>query len=255
MSRSLFDVSDNNRSTLHSTTNANESYNNQIKNERQITRQKLSTTIEKLYELQRQQAAQLTGAHAGARFQYRRPNSTPRSSQRPPQSQEEAHEQRKMKKQFETRTKDKKRSDLRVHYVAFDTDGAPIALVAALAFNELSQPGDGGTNNNGDDDNNNQPAIARLVRALSTNKVLTSASVIVDQLRNAVATKQRRDALLGAIASMRPTPPQSELQELVSSFVVNNGRYPIDDAARLFAKEQLIFTSAGNTLTAKFTVD
>lgn len=253
MATSVFDVKDNNRALLHSTTNANESFNNQLKNEQQIKRLKLSTLIDRLTQQQQLQATQLSGTHTGVRLQYRNAPSTPKSSQRPPQSAQEAQEQRAMAKRLARPRAAGRASGLRLPYVDVRSEGAVMALVAALAFNDLSQHDTtaphNNTENDDDDDNNiNNNAKPRLQTSSTTNAVLTCAMTIVDQLRSRVSTAQRRATLLAAIASWTKTRSldQNQLQQLVFSFVVNNNsRQPVPDGAVLFTKEQLIFSSIG----------
>lgn len=137
----------------------------------------------------------------------------------------------------------------RLPYVDVRTDGAVVALIAALAFNELSQHD---TRITDIDIDNNIVVDTRLHTTSISNAVLTCAATIVDQLRAPVATVQRRATMLDAIASMTTTTTttrgltHTQIQQLVFSFVVNNSsRQPVADGASLFTKEQLIFNSTG----------
>lgn len=80
MAKALFDASGN-RALLFDTTNANESVNNQLKNECGVKRSSLITAIHRINGLQERHAADLLGVRSGVRTQYA-VSTPPRSSLR-----------------------------------------------------------------------------------------------------------------------------------------------------------------------------
>lgn len=137
MIRSLFALNVNQQTFLN-TTNATESFNNLLKNVNEIKNASLTTTIDRLVQLQRQQASAMRGAAKGVRNTW----CTPRSQQRPPQSLPETNEQLLIIKQ---QNRDEKSTILsgkpatKLPFIDQSTIGAAPLLVAAIAINELTR--------------------------------------------------------------------------------------------------------------------
>lgn len=225
MAKALFDASGN-RALLFDTTNANESVNNQLKNECGVKRSSLITAIHRINGLQERHAADLLGVRSGVRTQYA-VSTPPRSSLRPPQTPQESKEQRAMLKQKSSTFVDLPSS--RLPYLALSTSGASAFLVAILACNELAQTF-------GDDNKRRIDTIS------STSDIIISSMAAVEQY---IPLKTPAQFSSDALQLLRQSTLQSSnsaqrLQNLAFAFVIDRTSHQSSQPKTI--KKELLIT-------------